>query len=441
MFLKKKNFNNTIIGKFYFLLILFLPGSIIIGNFAINLNVLLIDIIFLLFIFKISDLKLLFSKKNFIYIVFINLVLFLFILNLINSFDPYLSFKSLLGFIRYLILSIALVYFFSENQNNIYKFSLTIFCFLAFVVADTLFQYIFGKDFFGFETIEWMGGRLSGPFGDELVVGAYITKLFCLSFFFLVIKKNNCFLKLIFLFLLILMISTVFLTLERSATILAFLSTLFILFFLKFFSIRDKILIFISFLLISFLIVNFNKNVYNQLIVRTSEQLSIKQSDLTHEKNFKSIMDNQWAAHFLTAYEIFLDNKFLGSGIKTFRVVCGNEKYSNIKSENRLNRCNTHPHNLYLEFLSELGLLITFLIVTFLFFLLIKNIQQLLITARNKCHHDQLILSLGNLFVLFFPLQTSGAFFSTFNGVFYWIGLSFNVYLLFFYKAKNVTKK
>ena len=440
MFLKKKTFNNTIIGKFYFFLILFLPGSIIIGNFALNINVILIDAIFLLFIFKITDLKLFFNKKNLLYIFIINLVLFLLVLNLINSSDPYLSLTSFLGLIRYLILLIALVYFFSEDQNNIYKFSLTIFCFLAFVIIDTLFQYIFGKDFFGFEINEWMGGRLSGPFGDELVVGSYIGKLFCLSLIFLIIKNNNRLLKLIFLFLLILMVSTVFLTLERSATILVFFSTLFILFFLKFFSVKDKILIFISFLLISSLIISFNKNVYNNLIIRTAEQLSFKQSNLTHEKNFTSIMDNQWAAHFLTAYEIFLDNKFLGSGIKTFRVVCGNEKYSKIKSKNRLNRCNTHPHNLYLEFLSELGLLITFLIVTSLFFLLIKNIQQLLISVKNKGYYDQLILSLGNLFVLFFPLQTSGAFFSTFNGVFYWIGLSFNIYLIFFYKAKKVKK-
>ena len=40
----------------------------------------------------------------------------------------------------------------------------------------------------------------------------------------------------------------------------------------------------------------------------------------------KYYKDNHHKAHFLTAIEIFKDNKITGSGIKTFRVACHNKK-------------------------------------------------------------------------------------------------------------------
>ena len=44
-----------------------------------------------------------------------------------------------------------------------------------------LFGKLVGKDLFGNEYSIDHGKRLSGPFGDELVVGAYLSKLFFLS--------------------------------------------------------------------------------------------------------------------------------------------------------------------------------------------------------------------------------------------------------------------
>ena len=52
-------------------------------------------------------------------------------------------------------------------------------------------QFIFGKDFFGFEPI---GRRLSGPFGDELIAGGYLQRFSIFSFFLIPLffnKLNN----------------------------------------------------------------------------------------------------------------------------------------------------------------------------------------------------------------------------------------------------------
>ena len=45
----------------------------------------------------------------------------------------------------------------------------------------------------------------------------------------------------------------------------------------------------------------------------------------------KYFKDNHHKAHYLTSYEIFKENKIFGSGVKTFRYVCGDKKYENIK--------------------------------------------------------------------------------------------------------------
>ena len=41
------------------------------------------------------------------------------------------------------------------------------------------------------------------------------------------------------------------------------------------------------------------------------------------------IKDSQHGSHILTAYNIWIDNKFFGTGLKTFRFVSSNKKYDN----------------------------------------------------------------------------------------------------------------
>ena len=52
-------------------------------------------------------------------------------------------------------------------------------------------------------------------------------------------------------------------------------------------------------------------------------------------------------------YKILMDNKTLGVGVKNFRKFCSNQKYI----ESSLS-CATHPHNTYIQILSEIGIII-----------------------------------------------------------------------------------
>ena len=63
------------------------------------------------------------------------------------------------------------------------------------VSIDTLYQFInytskdgFGEDLLGFKS-NWYG-RLTGPFGDELIPGSYLSKFGLFGFVFLISLKN-----------------------------------------------------------------------------------------------------------------------------------------------------------------------------------------------------------------------------------------------------------
>ena len=80
--------------------------------------------------------------------------------------------------------------------------------------------------------------------------------------------------------------------------------------------------------------------------------------------------DSMWGAHYLTALQIFKNNFYLGSGPRSFRYECSKKKYENLDINYIKKRCSTHPHNYYLEILSEIGILgfISFSLILILFY-------------------------------------------------------------------------
>ena len=93
------------------------------------------------------------------------------------------------------------------------------------------------------------------------------------------------------------------------------------------------------------------------------------------------------AAHYLTAYNIFLNHPIFGIGINNFHKESIKDKYENKKLLKTNFRSSTHPHQLYLEIASETGLtgIIYFIFIFFYpVFLclkaLIKNKQIYLIS-------------------------------------------------------------
>ena len=413
MSIKLKNINFFLQAKLFEKLIFLLPISLILGNLAINLNIFLIILSFL-FEKKNKFNKLFFKNKNQVIILLLTITFFL--INIIYSTDIFLSIKGILGVLKYFLFFLTLTMFFKKKENFKYL-SLIFFISLNFVLIDTLIQFVFGTDIFGYTRelnidSDLTSSRLSGPFGDELVVGGFLKNIFLISIlWFLFSNKNN-----ISFFYLIITMVVILLSGERASSIMfLFFCFLFIFFFN--FSIKKKIIFFLTLVFTFLIFFSVNENLRKSTFDRTFKQLGIIKSDISY-KGHKNFFDSQWGAHYLTAYEIYKDNKFIGSGIKSFRVECANKKYDNINSVRSNSRCATHPHNIYLEILSETGLVGFFLFI-FIIALIIKTQLKNLLSTKT----DLYLFHLGILIVfltLIWPVQTTGSFFSTFNGFFYW---------------------
>lgn len=395
--------------KYYLLdyLLLLLPISLVLGNYAIN--VLCLFVFFSLVINSLFKRHIFDNKKN--YFSFLIILIFILFLNTILSNEKYVSFLSALGIVRYFLIFLALLICFEHSKIFKKNFFLSFLITLLFVIFDTYIQYFFKKDIFGYIVTSSHGNRLSGPFGDELVVGSFISKIFFIVVIYFITKSKNLYLYLLSFFSLIIVI----LSNERSASIMLF-SSLIIFYFLWIKSFKYKILSVIGFIIIFFLLLFQNKNLNNHFI----------------KIPIKYFSDNHHKAHFLTGLEIFNENKIFGSGLNTFRYVCSNSKYEKIKTKYVQNRCATHPHNIYIEVLSETGLAGMFLLISINIYILLYFIRKLLVSQLND--YDKAIFAY--FFLLFFPLQTTGSLFSTWNGIFYWI-----FYAFFFINKKKLAFK
>jgi O-antigen ligase len=119
---------------------------------------------------------------------------------------------------------------------------------------------------------------------------------------------------------------------------------------------------------------------------------------------------------------LFKKNYIFGIGLKNYRVDCDNQV--DPRPQSSFQFCSTHPHNFYLEILTETGL-VGFVIfaITFMFFInFIRNeIKKMKLNFKKYSS-----IAYGNLLIIlvfFWPLKTSGSFFTTWNGSFFWFNL------------------
>ena len=115
----------------------------------------------------------------------------------------------------------------------------------------------------------------------------------------------------------------------------------------------------------------------------------------------------------------------------TIRILCRFEsdyspKYLNINSAASMARCSTHPHNFYIEILSETGLVGLVLLLSFILTMFYKMFTRTILRKNNY-----LIAPIFcSFFSIFWPIQTTGSFFSTWAGSFPWLVIGFSAFLI-----------
>lgn len=398
--------------KFFFLLLSFLPVSIIVGSAISLINVLILNILFVIVLFTNKDF-------NFLKDYSVKLIIFLYfylIFNLFVSIDYEIGLVRNVGFLRVLLLFLCINYYFYFYQNKKNFFKLWTIIFVIFVF-DVFLERFFGSNLFG-----WGGSELNGStqfheervvsfFKDEPIAGGFLLGFIFLIFGNLLINKNKKILPIIFLMI---SFSAILLTGERANTIKAFVGILVFFYFADFFNIKTKLTIFIIFTFVIFLTLSqseyLERRYLGQLSSDNTEKISLIDKISNH------IDKNLYFKLYGSGYEVFKNHKIFGVGNKNYRVeTCANEEY--IKNKSYL--CSTHPHQIYFEFLSEHGILGTTVLLC-IFFSILYRVAKEIIKTQNYLQLGAFTFVIIN----FIPLVPSGSFFSDFNLTIFWINFS-----------------
>ena len=384
---------NRYIDNYFLILFSIIPLSILVGASVSLINIILIDISFIILIIYKRNFGFL-KDKTILYLLLLYIYL---IFNSFISVDFNESFSRNFGFIRIIILFAALNFFFLNEHfyKKVLKFwSLVI----MIVLLDVFIEAFLGKNILGYDGKQY-GKRIVSFFKDEPIVGGYLNGFYLIIIGFLMNEFKNKNYLIIYL-IMVVFISAILLTGERSNTIRAFLGISFFVFFIRSISYKKKIL----FVVITLLIFFFSISNYHYLKQRFDKQ--IRTSLMMSKENVYYLLYN-------SGVQVFKDNKLLGVGNKNYRVEA-------CKPENKGKYvCNSHPHQIYLELLSEHGILGTLLIL----FILYKLIFSKILTTLKQINY----LKLGSLIyivITFTPIIPSGAFFGDFLITIFCLNLS-----------------
>lgn len=405
-----------IINSNYFqYFVLAIVPLLVLGPFFPDLIVSLSSIFFLIFVFK-KKYFFLFNNKIFFYFITFCLIC---ILSSILSKNIIFSFYSSLFYFRIGIFAFLIKYLLDRNPDLYKKFYyVLLFTFLSLII-DGYIQFFFGKNIFQYSPGY---ARISSFFGEELVLGSYLSRLFPLFFALLILKRNLKYEFILSLVILILGDVLIFISGERNAFFFLNLSTLFIILFIKKFK-KIRIISFLLSAIIIFIIVNYSTDIKNRMINTTFEQLNFSQNDNTSSKDFLG----NYKSLYQIAWRMFLDKPVLGHGPKMFRIKCKLNEYNPDYDEINNRNCTTHPHNFYFQILAEVGLLgFFFLLVANYFFLklLFIHIKSLFFKKKSYLTDYQICL-LASVLITIWPLSPNGNFFNNWLMIVYSLSFGF----------------
>jgi len=347
--------------------------------------------------------------------------------SLINNFNL-TSIKISFFYFRYGVFVIAIATFLEFDDKFIkYFFNCICFCFIILII-DGFYQYFTGKNVLGFVTPN--SYRVSSFFNNNMILGSYLSRLWPIFFglaTFLFKKKD----KLYFLFVLIFILSwaLIFLSGERAAFFYINFSIIFVILFSQKLPKLKIIMTMACGLLLIIIISYFNSTAKERMINQTLSQINLTQYN---KQNIKEpiIFSIEHTHHYIAAYKMFLDNKFLGVGVKNFRKFCDDENYVSEFS------CSTHPHNTYIQILSEIGI-VGFLFLIFVLFYFCKYIiKHLLFIFKGQNYFtDFEICILSGISIYLWPFIPTGNIFNN------WLNIAMILNFPFLIWSKKVLKK
>ena len=427
MVLSKNNFNINL-TLFTNLTFAFFPISFILGNFIININLVLFCI---LGIFHLRS-KILTTKFDFtlkiIFFLFL-LVFFSTSLSFIKSlyFEEYeyinliRLIKSVL-FFRFFVF-LLIIYLLSElNIINFRYFFLSTASVALLISIDIIYQYSFGFNIMGLES--YSSYHNASFFGDELIAGGFVQNFSFFSILFLsyLLRNYNNYSRIVLFGIAICALGVGILVSGNRMPLILFILGLFLVYFFNK-KLKNTVLInsIILFILLGS-IISFDSKLRENFIslygnargtiVGLFERITTDESIILLKEK-KQFVDepNEGAGYtriIFTGIETWKLHKIFGNGIKSFREDC-----KRIILEQQRGACSNHPHNYYLEILTDLG------IVGFIFVMAIASMFIVFVVKNysflngNNLANLFLLGATISLFLEVFPFKTSGSIFTT----------------------------
>ncbi len=370
--------------------------------------------------------KKIFSEVK-IEIFYFLLFYFIVLISLIFSTSIKESFLPSFFYFRYFLFALSIYYLFKKYLffKNIIFSSLIIS--FSIIAIDATIQYITGSNILGYPLMADPTPILTSFLNDEKKLGSFFVRLlpFLLSLLYILnLKRFSKYALLVIGFF-------IFLSSERVALFLFF-----IILFFYFLIIKNQI----KFLIITFSIflifLTLNKELKYKYFDYTFQQLGFVETEWNKDHiDKKRYFSKEHEDLLLTAFIIFKDNILKGTGIKTFYQNCNSYKlkeeenkisYLDFLDRNNKITCSTHPHNLYMQILSEIGIF-GFILIFFLFLkILFENIKIIFKRNNTNITLSYYLVNIGIL-INIFPFIPYGNFFNNWLSliIFYPLGFWF----------------
>ena len=327
--------------------------------------------------------------------------------------DILLSFESSLFYFRIGVFS-CFVWFLIDKDKNFTTFiyySLVL-CFSSLVI-DGYYQFFNGENIFG---LKLYGSRISSFFGNEAIMGSYLSRLFPLLFALFLIKRKHKF-EVYFIGLLFILVDIlIFMSGERAAFFYLNLSTIFIIILIKEFQ-KFRLVTFIIAVVCIF-VLSLNASKLTERMFKTPA----KNMGIVKTSSAPTIFTPAHDSLIRTAYNMFKDKPIMGHGPKMFRVKCVDKKYAI-----GISPCMSHPHNFYVQLLAETGIIGFLFLFCALFYVLYSALRQLksIIFKQPRPFTDYQVCLLAGILITVWPLSPNGNFFNNWLMITYSLPVGF----------------
>ena len=410
------NYSNSVLIN---LIIVSIIPFLIWGPFLPDLIVSISALFFLYYLLKNNNFYY-FNKKPFI--IFLSFCIISSLISL-EAVNISLSIKSSFFYFRIGVFSCFIWYLIDQDKSILtYFYYALILCFSALVI-DGYIQYFTGTNLTGFKI---SGIRVSSFFGDELIMGSYLSRLMPLLFALFLIKKKKKF-EIYFIGLLFILVDVlIFMSGERSSFFFLNLSTAFIIILIKEYQ-KFRLITFIIAISCIF-VLSLNSSKLNERMFKGPAQ----DMGLIESSKESVIFSPQHDSVIRTAFNMFKAKPIFGHGPKMFRVICKDERYAI-----GIMPCRMHPHNFYVQLLAETGIIGFLFLFTALSYVIYTTFRQLksIIFKQKKPLTDYQVCLLAGILISLWPFSPNGNFFNNWLMIIYSLPVGF--YLQSIYSKKS----